>query len=130
MSVPIIPHTVEDRKNMRSRIIASDEKRLIELILAELGENDISFSESGTVGEIDNEGSIKFVGNHTPSPHEGLPVEAHFIDTDGVPVYAQVFVVGKRVDELEIYKADGSPILRKPRPEDWTILNLSKGQGR
>jgi len=110
---------------MNSRKIRSDEKKLIEIILAELDDKNISFLDTGEVQEIDSEGSIKFVRDHDSLSQKYLPVEAEFMDSDGVHVHAMVFVIDNMVDELEIYKSDGSPILHKPQPEDWTILNLA-----
>jgi hypothetical protein len=43
-----------------------------------------------------------------------VPVEGSGSDTDGVPIHLLVHVVDGLAVELEIYKADGSPILSMP----------------
>lgn len=112
---------------MKDREITSDEQELINRILSfrskKLDEKDIFVGER--VEEIDMEGSIKFVHDSTPLilQQQKFPVEAQFQDKDGVWVYALLFIVDAKVDELEIYKDDSSPILQMPKPQKWQITD-------
>jgi len=40
-----------------------------------------------------------------------IPAEAEFRDTDGVLIHILLHVIDGKVNELEIYKEDGSPII-------------------
>ncbi len=108
---------------MKTRCITTDEKELIEMILKNLEGSNISLPQSEKVEELDQEGSLRF-SNTIITPHKYVPVEAEFIDDDGISVHALIFVKANVVDELEIYKDDGSPIVRRPKPRDWKIINL------
>jgi hypothetical protein len=48
-------------------------------------------------------------------------VEASAIDGDGVPIYLLLHVVNGMVAELQIYKADGSPIQVMPLAEAFEV---------
>lgn len=66
---------------------------------------------------IDKNGSLRFfVGDSAPATRVRMriPVEAEYSDDDGVAVHVLLHVVDGRVDELEVYKDDLSPIMRKP----------------
>ena len=54
--------------------------------------------------------------------HARVPVEGSGSDSDGVPIYVLVHVVDGLAVELEIYKADGSPILSMPPPEAFEVM--------
>jgi hypothetical protein len=112
---------------MQSRQLTSNEIDLISRILVSLGDESISFASTANVQQIDSEGSIKFENAHLlhPSPQKALPIDAQFEDSDGIWVHAILFVVGNTVDELEIYKDDGSPIVQMPGTKKWKILNLT-----
>jgi hypothetical protein len=47
-----------------------------------------------------------------------VPVNAQCLDTDGIAIDVLLHVVDGRLDELELYKVDGSPMLSAPQPED------------
>lgn len=70
--------------------------------------------------DLDANGSIRLrpsaVAPRAPV-HVRVPVEGSGIDSDGVSIYVLVHVVDGVAVELEIYKADGSPILSMPVPE-------------
>jgi hypothetical protein len=69
------------------------------------------------VVEIDSYGSIRLrpsVLAHRAPVDTRVPVEGSGSDTDGVPIHLLVHVVDGLAVELEIYKADGSPILSMP----------------
>jgi hypothetical protein len=73
---------------------------------------------------IDESGSLKIspgVATLAPVAHR-VPVEAEGRDTDGVQVHVLLHVVKGQVDELEFYKADGSPIHQWPDPSTMEIF--------
>jgi len=80
------------------------------------------------VREVDREGSIKFVHDAELQQMEQrkFPVEAQYQDKDGVWIHALLFIVDREVDELEIYKDDSTPITRRPKAEEWEILDLGQ----
>ncbi len=112
---------------MFHRKITAAERSLIDRILSfrpsEVGVN--PFEVDDHVKEIDREGSLKFGHDLEPQKMEQskFPVEAQYQDKDGIWIHALLFVVDKKVDELEIYK-DDSPITRRPEPDEWEILDL------
>jgi hypothetical protein len=70
--------------------------------------------------DIDSYGSIRLrpsAAAHRAPVHTRVPVEGNGTDSDGVPVHVLLHVVDGLAVELEIYKADGSPILSMPPPE-------------
>ncbi len=77
------------------------------------------------VREIDEFGSIEFKVDENAqraAVTQRVPVEGEANDSDGVPIWVMLFVVDGRIDELEICKADGTPIVRKPLPSDLEVL--------
>ena len=81
---------------------------------------------SALARRIDNEGSVELVPqNNARAPVlKRVPVEGESVDDDGVPIYFLLHVVDSRVRELEIYKADGSPIVRMPSPDQVEVVAL------
>jgi hypothetical protein len=75
---------------------------------------------------IDEEGSVELVTqcNEPATVTKRIPVEGESSDSDGVPIYFLLHVVDSQVRELEIYKADGSPIRRMPTPEQVEVIVL------
>jgi hypothetical protein len=75
---------------------------------------------------IDAEGSIEFVPQSSVRADvmKRVPVEGESADVDGVPIYFLLHVVESQVRELEIYKADGSPIKQMPPPEHVDVVAL------
>ena len=75
---------------------------------------------------IDDEGSVELVPQNSVRANvmKRIPVEGESADVDGVPVYFLLHVVDSQVHELEIYKADGSPIKRMPAPERVDVVAL------
>ncbi len=53
-----------------------------------------------------------------------IPVQAECKDTDGMMIRVLLHVVRGVVDELEIYKVDGSPIRKMPDLEEWDVFVL------
>lgn len=112
---------------MKYRKITNDERELINRILSSwLNQINENISVGEYVKEIDKEGSIKFVHSSEPVSilQKKIPVEAQVQDVDGVWVYALLFVVdNNKVDELEIYKDDSSPIMKIPKHQEWEIID-------
>lgn len=77
------------------------------------------------VRTIDEFGSLEILS--TSGPHsevkQSVPVEATGADSDGVEVYALLHVHNGRVQELERYKADGSPIKVWPPADELEIYS-------
>jgi hypothetical protein len=71
----------------------------------------------------DNYGSLEFEVAGGPKAPDDLrvPVNASALDSDGVPIEIFLHIVNGLVDELEIVKADGSPIIRPPEASELTV---------
>jgi hypothetical protein len=71
----------------------------------------------------DNYGSLEFEIRAGPKAAvvERVPVDAVALDVDGVPIEFLLHVVDGLVRELEVVKADGSPIVRRPRASDLEV---------
>ena len=54
----------------------------------------------------------------------GIPVEAEGRDDDGVQICVLLHVVDGKVKELEIFKVDGSPMLRMPKASELDVFVL------
>ncbi|MGA2077471.1 MAG: hypothetical protein ABSH52_28620 [Terriglobia bacterium] len=67
----------------------------------------------------DNYGSIAlFVSNPVPASVAcSVPVEAEYLDEDGIPVWVLLHVKQGLLWELEICRADGLPLIASPVPE-------------
>jgi hypothetical protein len=81
---------------------------------------------SSLVRQIDDEGSLQFSPQSSVAAPvtKRIPVEGVGADSDGVPIYLLLHVVDARVRELEIYKADGSSILRMPSGDEIEVIVL------
>lgn len=109
------------------RQLTSKERALLGVLLSAPfeGRDDVVRQlQTATVTEIDDSGSLEF---HVSSPARAnvrhrVPVSAEAPDLDGVPVAALLHVVDGKVKELEIYKADGSPIEQMPEPGDFDVF--------
>ena len=80
------------------------------------------------VRTVDEDGSfeVRVPANTEPAiVNKTIPVEGQGVDLDGTPVHFLLHIQNGLVKELEIYKADASPILRMPPPEDLEIIVLS-----
>jgi hypothetical protein len=72
----------------------------------------------------DDYGTLELV---TESPEranviERVPVEAEAYDEDGVPIAILLHVVNGFMDELEIFKYDGTPIRKHPDPAKLKVI--------
>jgi hypothetical protein len=82
---------------------------------------------SASVRPVDEYGSLAIETSGRPaSVHKRIPVEAEGRDEDGVAVYLLLHVVDGLASELEIYKADGSPLLRKVDASSLQVFSLPK----
>ena len=76
------------------------------------------------VRQIDDEGSLEFFVR----PHDKaevlkrIPIEAEFLDADGVTAHILLHVVDGKCSELEIYKDDSSPISLQPEPDNLRLV--------
>jgi hypothetical protein len=64
------------------------------------GDSSLKFEFRETVGSVDNE--------------IGIPVEGEFKDVDGVPIHVLLHVKDGKLHILEIYKENGSEVVRMP----------------
>lgn len=93
------------------------------------------------VRTIDRDGSLSFsVSTPDESPAntgketadellaQGLPVEGRYFDVDGIPVCVMLHVSRGRLHELEILKADGSHIVRKPQDAELVLGRPTSGE--
>jgi len=114
------------------RAMTSWEKRLIQQLLsspfpgrdaliAQVEQAVVSpMHEDGT--PLDENGSFYF---RTSSSEKAtvvgpVPAEGEARDTDGVMIHYLLHVVRGKIDRLEIYKDDGSKVLRQAEPEELT----------
>jgi hypothetical protein len=73
--------------------------------------------------ESDNYGSIalKVADCNPVIVEKRVPVVARAYDSDGTPVEALLHIVEGRLNELEVIKFDGTPILNKPKSSEYLI---------
>lgn len=114
------------------RNLTFKEKQLILLLLKT---NSVSLSteinlDAVRVREIDGHGSLKFergpLGARTEDLPKALPEACIAHDLDGVPVIATLFLCGDRIDELDISKADGTPIMFVGARGGWRRLEKER----
>lgn len=101
------------------RPLASDEKALIERMLDEPfpGSNQLRSQLGFAIGRrVDQEGSLALSvsGGAPAAVVRTVPTEAWCQDADGTMIRVLLHVRNGLMVELEIYKDDGSPILRRP----------------
>ena len=72
-----------------------------------------------TVRPIDESGSLalKVTSPILAETEHRVPVEAEYLDADGVPIWILLHVVNGLLNELEIIKADGSTMQNPRRPD-------------
>ena len=82
--------------------------------------------KSCLVRTIDEDKSLGFLvqSNVQAKVKRRIPVEAEFQDTDGVLIHILLHVMDGKVNELEIYKEDGSPIIERPDPSKLKVVCL------
>ncbi len=80
---------------------------------------------------IDEEGSLAL---SVKSPIRAdteftVPVEAEYLDADGIPIWILLHVINGQLNELEFVKADGSTIKNPPRPDLFVPTKWKPPQG-
>ena len=80
---------------------------------------------------IDEEGSLAL---SVKSPIRAdteftVPVEAEYLDADGIPIWILLHVINGQLNELEFVKADGSTIKNPPRPDLFVPTKWKEPQG-
>jgi hypothetical protein len=109
---------------MTARALSMYEHELLQRLVAAnregiVGQVDLAKLEAEVIDEF---GSLKFKRQSTAEARQTkLPAEATLTDKDGVNVHALLFACAGELDELQIYKDDGSPLCAVPRPEAWKI---------
>ena len=78
------------------------------------------------VRAIDEDKSLEFLvrSNVKAKVKKRIPVEAEVQDTDGILMHILLHVVDGKVNELEIYKEDGSLIIERPDPSKLKVMCL------
>ncbi len=107
------------------RHLSPQEMQLLQTLLQPSfpGRNEIAqqvkHAQARSTEDQDNYGSIYLKTSFPKKAQvkERVPVEGHIQDSDGVPVEVLLHVVDGYINELEIVKADGSPILQAIKPE-------------
>ena len=54
-----------------------------------------------------------------------VPVEAEYLDVDGVPIWILLHVVDGLLNELEILRADSAKMQNFPRPDQFVPMTVS-----
>lgn len=113
------------RKSYRS--LTSEEARLLERLLEEdfPGRDALSRQiENSLVRRIDPDGCLEFqvLTDQQADVKCSVPTEGWAQDADGVMIRVLLHVVNGKVDELEIYKDDGSRVIRMPNPSDLSLF--------
>ncbi len=117
-------------KKQRFRKLTAEERQFLDRLL-ELpfpGRDELRLqANAATAREIaedgDNYGSLKLRAIATPRAAvvQRVPVMALANDVDEVPIEFLLHVVDGVLDELEILKLDGSPIVNRPKPLDLRV---------
>ncbi|MFK4853597.1 DUF6984 family protein [Microbacterium sp. ZW T6_19] len=79
---------------------------------------------SVTVADIDADGSLRLStrGAARADVPRRIPVEASYLDRDGVRVHLLLHVVDGYLDEFEVFREDSKPVIN--RPVDQTDLEF------
>jgi uncharacterized protein DUF6984 len=84
-------------------------------------------------GPFDADGSVRLDTTIGPAAivRYNIPVEGTFLDADGVTAHALLHVDGQgRMEELELYKDDGSSVRQLPAPGELTIFTPYSDPGK
>jgi hypothetical protein len=76
------------------------------------------------VREIDENGSLELKTSSdllAPTAFR-IPTEGEAKDSDGISVHVLLHVVDGKINELEIYKDDSSPLIKLPDPAEFTLF--------
>lgn len=125
-SEPITSHGSEVAEQ-KWRNLLPHEHQLLTRLLAVSFPGDEQLREqlkTARVTTIDSDGSLRFWGakkGGSAASHI-VPVEGYARDRDGIPIQVLLHVVEGRLDELEIFKTDGSPVVLMPPASAFTIV--------
>jgi cellulose biosynthesis protein BcsQ len=75
---------------------------------------------------IDENGSLEFKVSDemVANVDTRIPTEAEMEDEDGITIHVLLHVVDKKLDELEIYKDDLTPIIKTLNPSNFRLIQL------
>ncbi len=78
------------------------------------------------VTPFDTDGSLSFDVQTTVAANVTwrVPTEGEFKDADGVTIHVLLHVVNGFINELEIFKEDGSAVVRMPNPSELQVIHL------
>lgn len=113
--------------NDQFRSLTDYERQLIDRLLSEAfpARDAIRAQVVDSLGkQIDSDGSLEIlVGDESPVAVSKfrVPVQGWFEDKDGIHIHVLLHVVNRRVNELEIYKDNGT-IIKMPDPEQLLIF--------
>lgn len=81
--------------------------------------------EQASACPIDEDGSISLKPSIAlkAAVTTRIPVEGEAQDADGMTIHYLLHVVDGQMNELEVYKDDSSRVLRRPVPEEVTVMN-------
>jgi hypothetical protein len=121
------------------RVLTERERRILEALLGHhpfVGRDELLKQlDSVTARRIqeydDNYGSVEL---HVAAPTAAhvkcrVPVEAEYLDDDGVPIWVLLHVHDGVMCELEICRADGRPLISPPTPERLEPFSVSVEAG-
>jgi hypothetical protein len=110
------------------RPLKQPESELLERLLTLNLDNHDRFVEQSRIAvarTIDSFGSFELdvSGLSKPVDQPHMPyADAQTLDADGVPVWITLFVKGGVLDEVDISRADGGPLLRQVAIEDLDVF--------
>ena len=104
------------------RPLTADERRLINRLLEENfpGRETIAMQAANCQArELDAHGCLEFKVEIDVEAETKfrVPTEGEAEDVDGVTVHVLLHIINGKLNELEIYKDDGSEILQMPEPD-------------
>jgi quinol monooxygenase YgiN len=113
----LIGRLLEEDFAGRATLASQIEEALVRQ-LDEHGCLEFSVKRDIVVRQLDEHGCLEFSVKRdiVANVKDRIPTEGEFKDTDGVAIHVLLHVVKGKVDELEIYKDDGSPVVRMPDP--------------
>lgn len=111
------------------RPLNNTEEQLVESLLEkDFPGRDMLVNQISTslVREVDADGSLSFETRTKTKADvtKRIPVEGEFEDLDGVVIHVLLHVVDGYVKELEIYKEDGSGVIKMPDPSKLKVLGF------
>ena len=80
--------------------------------------------------QLDDDGGIELfvAATERAAVDKRVPVEGQFPDRDGVMIHVLIHVSSGKLEELEIFREDGAPVLEAPPPEALEVLLFDRDQ--